>query len=44
MDNASPTSPWTPENGCRTPSNKLDRKNIQKACQAAMTELKSKGA
>merc|ERR1712039_776983 len=32
-DEAEPTSPWTPENGCRTPSNKLDRKAIQRTCQ-----------
>eukprot|EP00929_Paragymnodinium_shiwhaense_P007243 TRINITY_DN11117_c0_g1_i1.p1 TRINITY_DN11117_c0_g1~~TRINITY_DN11117_c0_g1_i1.p1 ORF type:complete len:811 (+),score=220.80 TRINITY_DN11117_c0_g1_i1:97-2529(+) len=44
MTSPTPTSPWTPENGCRTASNKLDRKNIQKCHEAAMNEIKAKGA
>lgn len=38
------TSPWTPENGCRTASNKLDRKAIQKAHPIIMAELMKDGA
>eukprot|EP00927_Polykrikos_kofoidii_P082202 TRINITY_DN8104_c0_g1_i1.p1 TRINITY_DN8104_c0_g1~~TRINITY_DN8104_c0_g1_i1.p1 ORF type:complete len:788 (-),score=119.27 TRINITY_DN8104_c0_g1_i1:103-2466(-) len=41
---AAPNSPWTPENGCRTASNKLDRKNIQKTCAILMEQIKLAGA
>mmetsp|Transcript_59974 Transcript_59974/g.104954 ORF Transcript_59974/g.104954 Transcript_59974/m.104954 type:complete len:824 (+) Transcript_59974:3-2474(+) len=41
---ATPTSPWNPDNGCKTPSNKLDRKAIQKACAPLMDILKKAGA
>lgn len=44
QDQAEPNSPWTPENGCRTASNKLERKAIQKACEALMAELKKEAA
>jgi long-chain acyl-CoA synthetase len=40
----SESSPWTPENGCKTASNKLDRKAIQKAHEGLMAELKKEGA
>jgi long-chain acyl-CoA synthetase len=37
-------SPWSPENGGRTASNKLDRKAIQKMHSALMAELMVAGA
>lgn len=37
-------SPWSPENGGRTASNKLDRKAIQKMHEKLMEELKAAGA
>jgi len=44
IDEPTSKSPWTPENGCRTPSNKLDRKGIQKTFSALMDIIKAKGA
>jgi len=37
------TSPWTPENGCLTASNKLSRQTIQTELQAILDPLKKKG-
>ncbi|CAE8678324.1 unnamed protein product [Polarella glacialis] len=34
------TSPWTPENKCRTASNKLDRREIAKAFERYVEEMK----
>lgn len=38
------TSPWDPANGCRTASNKLERRNIQKSFPSLMEALKKAGA
>jgi len=35
-------SPWTPENGCFTASNKLNRKPIEKAYASLLDDLKKK--
>lgn len=40
IDKASVSSPWTPENGCRTASNKMERRNIAKVCEALIEEIK----
>jgi long-chain acyl-CoA synthetase len=37
------TSPWTPENGCLTAANKLERRNVQKQFEKEFNELKKKG-
>merc|ERR1712012_238192 len=39
---ATPTSPWTPENFGLTASNKLNRKPVQKACAPLLDEIKKK--
>jgi len=43
-EEATATSPWTPDNGCRTASNKLDRKAIQKTYAKLMADIKKAGA
>jgi len=40
LGEASCTSPWTPENGCRTASNKLERRTIAKVFEAQIEEMK----
>mmetsp|Transcript_8477 Transcript_8477/g.18471 ORF Transcript_8477/g.18471 Transcript_8477/m.18471 type:complete len:779 (-) Transcript_8477:149-2485(-) len=42
MDKATPESPWTPENGGLTASNKLNRKPIQEVCGKILATLKKK--
>lgn len=37
-------SPWTPENGCLTASNKLNRKHIQEVCAALLEPLRKAAA
>jgi len=36
-----PASPWTPENGCLTASNKLNRKRIQDVCASLLAPLRA---
>jgi len=40
LSQASTISPWTPENGCRTASNKLERRAITKIFEAQIDEMK----
>lgn len=40
LDHATVRSPWTPENRCRTASNKLERRNIAQVFDAAIQEMK----
>mmetsp|Transcript_39453 Transcript_39453/g.91538 ORF Transcript_39453/g.91538 Transcript_39453/m.91538 type:complete len:760 (-) Transcript_39453:97-2376(-) len=37
-------SPWTPENGCLTASNKLDRRRIQECCAGLLEPLRARAA